>query len=169
MQKTDSRRLVASVRQHLPDKAGNGSAVRSPDCRAVGCDALVDLDDVAASHDRFGLPVAEIVDRLLVVPLQQQQVARALRDEKTDRSALAFEHGVGRHGRAVDELLDPCRVEAGSVDRVHRSLIGIRRRARHFRRAHGLSVNRHQVGECPPYFDPDAHVRSRFPTPPQPG
>ena len=37
-------------------------------------------------------------------------------------------------------------------------------RARHFRRAHGLPVNRHQIGERSTYLDADTHTRSRFPT-----
>ena len=164
MQETESRGLVMSFRQHAPDKAGDPGAIRGLDYRAVGRDALVDLDDIAAAHDRFGLAVAEIVDRRLVVPLQQQQVAGAPGDEKADRGALAFEHRIGRHGRAVYELFDPRRVEAGGIDRMHGPQVGTCRRARHFRRAHGLSVNRHQVGERSPYFDPDAHACSRFPT-----
>ena len=158
MQEAESRRLVASFREHPPDQTGDRGAIRAPDDRAVGRDALVDLDDVPAGHDRFGLGVAKVVDRVLVVPLEQQHVADALRDEEADRGALAFEDRIGRHRRAVDELLDRSRVEAGRVDRPHGPLVGRCRRARHFRRAHGRPVHRHQVGERPAYLDADPHA-----------
>ena len=164
MQETESCRLAVSIRQHPPDKADDRRAIRGLDHCAVGRDALLDLKDVTAAHYRFGLAVAQIVDRVLVVPLQQQHVADALCDEKTDCGSPALEDGIGRHGRAVDEFLDLSRVEAGGIDRMHGPLIGICRRARHFRRAHGLSVNRHQIGERSTNLDTDAHARSRFPT-----
>ena len=158
MQETESRRLVAPFREHPPDQADDRGPIRALDDRAVGRDALIDLDDVPAAHDRFGLGVSKVVDRVLVVPLEQQHVPDALRDEEADRGALAFEDRIGRHRRSVDELLDRSRVEAGRVDRLHGPLIGIRRRARHLRRAHGLPVDDHQVGERSAYLDADPHA-----------
>jgi len=169
MQETERRRLISALRQRLPDEAGGGGAVRCLEHLAVGCHPFINLEHVAPRHDRLGLAVAQVVDRVLVVALEQQQVAGALGHEQADRGALAFEHGVGRHGRAVDELLDLRRVEAGGVERVHGAEIRARRRARHLRRQHGPALDRHQVGEGPACFNADAHARSRFSPSPLPG
>ena len=70
MQETERCRLVVSFRQHPPDEADDRSTLRAFDRGAVGRDALRDLDDVTAAHYRFGLAIAEVVDCVLVVPLQ---------------------------------------------------------------------------------------------------
>ena len=77
--------------------------------RAVGAEPLGDLEAVLAAHRRRGLGVEQVVDVAPVVALHEQQVAEAARGDEGDARALALQHRVGGDGRAVAEVLDPCR------------------------------------------------------------
>jgi hypothetical protein len=126
--------------------------------RAVGQHALRHFEAVAPAQRRRRLLVGEIVDVAPVVALQEQQVAESLGRDECDFRALALEHGVGRHGRAVTEIVYALEVEARCPQCVKRADIRAARRAGYFRHHDPLATDRDQVGERTPHFDAHAHA-----------
>ena len=86
-----------------------GRAAR--DDRAIGVDALVELEAVAALDQRLGLDPAHVVVGLAVAALDERHVAKALGGDVGDDGTLALQHGVGRDRGAEADVLD------GGVDR----------------------------------------------------
>ena len=129
---------------------------------AIGQHALVDLVAIAPIDDGRRLLIGEVVDVGPVVPLQRQDVLESARRDEGDRIALAFEHGVCRHGRAVRQILDRLKRNAAFNQRVEGAFVRARRYARHLRDLNARWANCHQVGECSADLDTHSH-RIRLP------
>jgi hypothetical protein len=163
VEQADRDRVVAAVAQEPQQRRREGSDIERALDAAVAADPLGDLQRVAARGQRFGLGVEEVEDPPAVVALQQQDVAETLGREEGEPRALALEHRVGRHGRAMDEFRDGRDWHPGRRERREGSLLRCQPHARHLgdRRArpHG-----HEIREGPAYLDSNPrHEIPRFP------
>ncbi len=80
------------------------------DDRAVGGDALGDLEAEPAFHQRLRLAVGDVVKPWRAEAADLEHVAEAARGDERDARALSLDDGVGRHRGGMHELADLLRL-----------------------------------------------------------
>jgi hypothetical protein len=163
MDQRDGHGLDALALQARQARA-QGSLVELADDDAARIDALVGLDRQFQRREQRPLvvdhPAAEAAGH--EGPCHLQHLAVALGGDEADASALAFEHGIGRHGRAVHHVRDALRIDgvalAQAGDAVEHADRRIGRRGRHLARVGlaGALVDQQQVGEGTADVDPQS-------------
>ncbi len=94
---------------------------------AVLVDALVDGEPEAAPHDRLRLPRQVLPERevhRLLVARDVQDVAIALGRDHPDLRAVVLDHDVRRDRRAVEDLIELGRLDAGHLAQLADALNG---------------------------------------------
>ena len=156
VQQTDRDAFVLAASQRGIQTFRQLVDIQRIDDGPVCVDALGNFEGVRAPDDRFRLGVEQIVDLPAIVPLQQQNVAEPLGDQKRDGRALAFQHGVQRNRRTVRQIADGVDWQGGGVDGGQRAFIGSRRCAGHLGNTDGAVVDGDQIGEGAADLDADA-------------
>ncbi len=148
VEKADRDRLDALLADQPRDMLDEGKVPQRPPDGAVGPHALVGLDDVVAGDERLRLPVEQVEQARLGLPLDQQHVAEALRGDEARAGALVLEHRVRHDGRAVDQRGDLGRRHAAFGHRRQHRALRLRRRGHDFAgRLDMVAPGQHPVGE----------------------
>ena len=118
VQKTDGDSVISLRLKRRTNNRRRGRAVHCPHNAAIRRHALVDLEGVAPGHHGCRFRVMQIVNRGFVVPLEEQNIPRALGGEKADLGTLSLQHRIGRDGRAMDQVGDRRMLDMGANNRV---------------------------------------------------
>ena len=154
VQEADRDGLIAGALQRLVNSLPRSPFVEGGHHLAMRADALGDFERGAARHHRLGLPVMNVVDGAPALPLQREQVAKSLGGEERYLGALALEHRVGGHGRAVDEIAGRLQRQTRLIQRCDGPAVRLLRGARHFGDAHTAGLERDEIGERTADLDP---------------
>ncbi len=157
VEETNGDRIIGCAGKRRLDHAPGGSGVERADDVPIGGHALVDLEGIAPGGHRLRLAVMQVVNRGLVVTLQQHQVPRALGHEKADLGALALEDRVGGNGGAMHEVGDRGDVDVRRGDGVKCPDIRTLRRARHFRDPQFPVLDHDEIGKRTADFHSNPH------------
>ena len=111
VQEADRDRLVVPRGQCRNQRPVDLRDVERSLDRTVGENAFGHLEAVARRHDRRRLLVGELEHEVAVMSLDRQDVPESAGRDEGDPRSPALQHGVGRHGGAVDQLAD-----VGGVD-----------------------------------------------------
>ena len=103
-------------RRQPPGRGLDARRVERPPDLAFGPHPLVRLQAQPARHQRLGAPVVQRIHFRNAQPAHLQDVAETLRGDEAGQRALALQHRVGRHGRAVHHPADGPRFEPGPTE-----------------------------------------------------
>jgi hypothetical protein len=157
IEQADRDGAIAARLQRRDQLGPHPGFVERPLDRTVGAQALGRLEAILAPHRRRRLGIEQVVDVAPVVTLHEQQVAKTRGSNEGDCCALALQHGVGRHRRAVAEILYARQVDARGGQRRERADIRAFGRARHLGDDDPAAVHRYQVGEGAADLNAHAH------------
>ena len=107
-QEAHGHRLDARAGE-APRCAGDVVLVQGLDDRSVGCDALARLEPQAVGHKRPGPRPVQVVERRPLLGSDRERVGEPRRREQAHACGAALDDRVGRHRRAVDEVVHICR------------------------------------------------------------
>ena len=163
-------RVAEGVQQADRDGLGGGVADRRDDAvdlvvgqrdhhLPVVVEPFGHLDDPAAGHHGVGAGHGEVVQGRAVLPADHQQVPEPGGGDQQHVGAVALEHRVGGHRRAVREAVEPARLdlELGHPGEDPLGLVG--RGRRHLGHPDLVADHEHEVGEGAPDVDAQCVAR----------